>query len=150
MSKMASQQGLYTFVNKYRQTAPLGGLLEYVFNIRPYDLVPDVMIYTTRVPEGFPNGRRLEDDVAGLTCSVGDCVLQEIAFIEGGWPRETINDKPFLDDFPYLAETWPDSPPPPQPVSIVPLVLGVLTVLLAIVGGAWYVKRRYRSRLSVG
>ena len=148
MEMMASQQRRYNFVNKYQQTQPIAMLLQYLIDIRPYDLVPDVMIYTTRFPEGFPNGRRLEDDVAGLTCHVGDCALQETAFIEGGWPRRTVNDKPFLDDFPYLAEPWPDSPQAPPPASIWPSVIGLLVVLLASVTGLWYLKRWYRGRLA--
>jgi Domain of unknown function (DUF4331) len=90
--------------------AALPGAFEYVLQIRAYDVFPDVMFFTTRFPPGFPNGRRLEDDVAGLTCAQGDCVLQELAFIEGHWPRVTVNDRPFLDDFPYLGEPWPEAP----------------------------------------
>ena len=81
----------------------LSGLL-----VRHYDSVPDVMIYTNTRPAGFPNGRRPEDDVALLTCQQGDCPLQENAFIDTTqWPRATVNDKPLLKEFPYLAEPWP-------------------------------------------
>jgi hypothetical protein len=34
------------------------------FLIRHYDYMPDVMVYTSQFEPGFPNGRRLEDDVA--------------------------------------------------------------------------------------
>jgi hypothetical protein len=50
---------------------------------------PDVIIFDTSRPAGFPNGRELTDDVA-------DIVLD--AEIPG--PE---NDVPFLDEFPYLA-----------------------------------------------
>ncbi|HEY8260303.1 MAG TPA: hypothetical protein VIG55_03750 [Methylosinus sp.] len=81
--------------------------------IRHYDAFPDVMLFTTTRPPGFPNGRRLEDDVALLTCAQGDCPLQENAFIDTTqWPRSTVNDKPLSNEFPYLAEPWPYKPQP--------------------------------------
>ncbi len=83
------------------------------FFIRHYDSVPDVMVFTKTRPAGFPNGRRLEDDVALLTCAQGDCPLQENAFIDTTqWPRSTVNDKPLSSEFPYLAEPWPFMPQP--------------------------------------
>ncbi len=88
----------------------LQGLYQYVLQVRDYDVFPDVLIYSDSRAPGFPNGRRLEDDVAGLTCAQGDCVLQEVAFIEGGWPRKTVNDKPFAAEFPYLAPPHPEKP----------------------------------------
>ncbi len=107
----------------------LSGLL-----IRHYDYVPDVMIYTNELPAGFPNGRRLTDDVALLTCLQGDCPLQENAFIDTKqWPRQIINDKPFSDDFPYLAEPWPSRPAPPAP-SCWPYILKYLVPVLVVLG----------------
>lgn len=89
----------------------LSGLL-----IRHYDYVPDVMVYTNQFEPGYPNGRRLTDDVALLSCSQGDCPLQENAFIDTKqWPRATVNDKPFIAEFPYLAEPWPAKPQKPAP-----------------------------------
>jgi hypothetical protein len=108
MRLMASTDGLYTFLNKYSQTKALAGLIQYVLQIRKYDLATDVMIYTSTRPAGFPNGRRLPDDIVGLTCATGDCILQELAFVEGGFPRALVNDKPFSDEFPFLADPWPD------------------------------------------
>ena len=81
------------------------------FNLRPYDLQPDVMYYTRRsgFEAKYPNGRQLEDDVANLTCLQGDCQLFELsqshrrsATFPGG--RPTRNDKEFSDTFPYLAD----------------------------------------------
>jgi hypothetical protein len=87
-----------------------------LFAIRPYDFAPDVMLFTTRFPAGFPNGRLLTDDVAALTCEQGDCLLWEVSFADSSqWPRQTTNDKPFLDEFPYLAEPWPHKKPAPMP-----------------------------------
>jgi len=81
--------------------------LKPLLAIRHYDIFPDVMIYSKRFPVGFPNGRKLTDDVADLTCRGGDCLLWELSFADGGWPRQTVNDKTFLNTFPYLAEPWP-------------------------------------------
>jgi hypothetical protein len=96
------------------------------FNFRAFDDQPDVMIFTKNRVAGYPNGRRLEDDIAKLACEQGDCQLYELSFAkprspasekyskyEGG--RPTANDRPFLDVWPYLAEPWenPDPPPPP-------------------------------------
>jgi hypothetical protein len=91
------------------------------------------MIYTNRFPPGFPNGRFLTDDVAAITCSTGDCILQELSFIEGGWPRATVNDKPFLDDWPFLAEPWPDAAEAPPPSkSIWPYIIGIVILNLIV------------------
>ena len=95
---------------------PLVNAYQPLFKIRPYDEFPDVMIYTNQYPIGFPNGRKLTDDVAALTCDQGDCALVEGAYIDSPqWPRATVNDKPFRNEFPYLAEPWPMSPPPAPP-----------------------------------
>jgi hypothetical protein len=147
----------YTWLNKYRQTQPLAGAIQLLFLARKYDFVPDVMIYSTRFPVGFPNGRQLTDDVAAETCATGDCVLQEVSYIEGGWPRAVVNDKPFLDDFPYLAEPFPDSPQAPNPPSILtsPLVdlvllIVVLWLLSPIVLIWWGIRHWWRSRVTAG
>lgn len=56
---------------------------------------PDVIIFDTSQPAGFPNGRELTDDVVDL---VGDPrVLANDA------PSPSQNDLPFLEVFPYLA-----------------------------------------------
>ena len=77
------------------------------------------MIYSSRFPAGYPNGRLLTDDVVATTCATGDCLLQELSFIEVDkdfWPRRTANDveKPLSDQWPFLAEKWPDEKPMPQ------------------------------------
>ncbi|MDO3387035.1 hypothetical protein QWI17_14410 [Gilvimarinus sp. SDUM040013] len=80
-----------------------------LFAIRDYDKFPDVMIFSTKFSPGFPNGRMLTDDVAALTCKVGDCLLWELSLGDvrtWEWPRKDTNDKPFLSEFPYLAEPW--------------------------------------------
>lgn len=124
----------FNFLNSYQETVPIAGLVQYVLQIRKYDIAPDVMIYTNRFPPGFPNGRQLPDDVAALTCATGDCILQELSFVEGGWPRATANDKPFLDEFPYLAEPWPNSPERPFPKPSV-VSLGFVTGVIPFVAG---------------
>lgn len=62
---------------------------------------PDVIILNTFLPVGFPNGRLLEDDVVDL---VGD-----MRVLGNDHPFPTVNDLPFLVEFPYL------SPPHPAP-----------------------------------
>ena len=106
---------------------PVVNAFQPLFTVRSYDHVPDVMIFTRRYPVGFPNGRRLTDDVALLTCEQGECPLIENSFIDSEqWPRATTNDKPFLASFPYLAEPWP-AVASPAPASI-----GVRAALAAI------------------
>jgi hypothetical protein len=120
----------------------LSGLL-----VRHYDYVPDVMVYTTQFEPGFPNGRRLTDDVALLTCNQGDCPLQENAFIDTKqWPRATVNDKPLLATFPYLAEPWPVRPQNPAP-SCWPyimkyVVIPVVLILALVIGLIVWWKRK--------
>lgn len=113
----------------------LAGLLEFTFQFRKYDLAPDVMIFTTRFPPGYPNGRQLADDVNAIQCTTGDCLLQELSFIEGGWPRAVVNDKPFLPDFPYLAEPFPDSPEKVKTESIWPYLLPTLIAFSLLIWG---------------
>lgn len=57
---------------------------------------------------GFPNGRRLSDDVV-------DIALQVVAGALVGHPNNlgdgvNANDKPFRDTFPYLASPWSGNP----------------------------------------
>jgi len=56
---------------------------------------PDVMIFDTSRPAGFPNGRELTDDVVDL---VGD---ERVLANDDPFPDE--NDVPWLSGFPYLA-----------------------------------------------
>jgi hypothetical protein len=129
---------IYNFLkgNKEWWSQAIGDIVQFTFQIRKYDLVPDVMIYSNRFPVGFPNGRQLADDVNAQVCTTGDCLLQELSFIEGAWPRATVNDKPFLDGWPYVAEPWPDKTEKPPPTrSLLPLLIGVV-VLLALVSWA--------------
>lgn len=153
LKRMKSRDRLYNFFNKYNQTKPLAGLVQYVWQIRKYDIAPDVMVYTTRYPPGFPNGRRLPDDIVAQTCQYGDCILQELSYVEGKWPRQIVNDKPFLDTFPYLAEPWPDSPEPPPAKNIWGLLVcwGLVILLIVVLWHVlvlWIFSRWYRRRLQ--
>lgn len=104
-----------------------------LFALRPYDFVPDVMIFTHRMPAGFPNGRRLNDDVAAMTCAQGDCLLWELSFADSSqWPRQTTNDKPFLDQMPFLASPWPTATPGPQAILTNRSKLTIAAVVVAI------------------
>jgi len=131
---------------------PAVNLFQPLFAIRPYDLAPDVMVFTTRYPVGYPNGRLLTDDVVLLTCQFGDCLLYELTYAGfKQWPRATLNDKPFLSEFPYLAEPWPVKPPAPAPRPIpLPLVIAVAIVLLLAPGFVlcWLLCRWRHRRLS--
>ena len=63
---------------------------------------PDVMIFDTALPAGFPNARLLTDDVVDL---VGDPRVTS-----NDAPFPSANDRPFLSAFPYLAEPHPPVP----------------------------------------
>lgn len=86
-----------------------------LFEYRPWDKVPDVMIYSEQYNVGYPNGRRLTDDVAVLLARYGDTLLLELSYKNALWPRRTTNDKEFLPHFPFLAEPWPNSTTPAGP-----------------------------------
>lgn len=120
------------FIMEY--LAPLTNLWDYLLAQRYYDMEPDVCIYTSRHPSRYPNGRRLEDDIAGIACDFGDCILVELSIAgdpKKQLPRPTVNDKPLLAEFPYLAEPWPEKAPPPvkrrllSPTAIL-ILLGLL------------------------
>jgi hypothetical protein len=107
------------------------------FGIRHYDFEPDVMIFSRQREAKYPNGRQLEDDVAAHTCQYGDCLLYEVSLAEAhaeGKPRPTANNKPFLTEFPYLAEPNPERPPRPMPRlktrTRIILAIGVIAVLI--------------------
>jgi hypothetical protein len=159
MRQMKKWNDIYTTLNGFREPYPkaLAGLIQLVLQIRKYDVVPDVMIYTNRLPAQFPNGRQLLDDVAAQTCATGDCILQELSFIEGSWPRRTANDKPFLPDWPYLAEPYPEQTQmPPSMPSVWPYIIAIALANLII---SWLIVelvlwlfrlafRRKRARLA--
>jgi hypothetical protein len=133
-----------------------------LFAYRSFDEQPDVMVMSREHPAGFPNGRRLEDDVALLTCEQGDCQLYEMSFAKPGSPasekdskyvggRPTANDKEFLPEWPYLAEPWPDphvTPPPGltplNQMKLAGLVLGVAVAFLLPWGLLFWTYRRLR------
>jgi hypothetical protein len=133
MRKMQEQQKWVTFLQKYKLTMPLYNVFHMLLQIRPYDVAPDVMVFTTRYPPGFPNGRQLPDDIVLKTCETGDCDLYELSYIEGGWPRATVNDKPFSPNFPYEAEPWPEAAEKAGPVSFWHVGFWILLVFLIIV-----------------
>jgi len=135
---------------------PVKSLINAMFAIRHYDSLPDVMIYTSRYPSGYPNGRRLEDDVVLLTCQVGECLLMEAAFTDTEeWPRQTVNDKEFLSGFPYLAEPWPAKEPARKGfrwglwITIFLILLVILLFILSIVGFLCLF-RKWRDRRRTG
>ena len=129
-----SRTKITNFLNKYTQTAPVIPVWQTTFEMKSFDLLtPDVMIFTTRFPVGYPNGRLLTDDVVLQTCLAGDCLLVDLSTRTGMWPRATMNDKPFSPDFPYLADPWPSSPEPaPTTKSIIPCVIFLVLLLLFV------------------
>ena len=153
MELMKTWDERFKFFNGINEHLPkaIAALIQTQLQMRKYDLVPDVMIYSNRSPVGFPNGRLLTDDVAAQTCATGDCILQEISFIEGGFPRQTVNDKTFLDDFPYLAEPWPDMPEtPPSTASLWPYIIGIVIVFMIVSWAIIEILRRLIMRLLAG
>jgi len=109
--------------------------LQQLAAYRPWDFVPDVMIFTPRFRVGYPNGRLLTDDVAALLAQNGDTLLLELSHQSASWPRATTNDKTFSETFPYLAEPWDDKPPTPPPelsARNTMILLGVLLVVAVI------------------
>jgi len=132
------RSNVYNFLkgNTEWWSAAFAELMESTFLLRSYDNQPDVMIYTDRRPVGYPNGRLLTDDVVAQSCAFGDCLLQEISFIEGAFPRQTTNDKPFLTEFPYLAEPWDiKAPPTPPSRSLTPYLIGIAVLLIVLSWG---------------
>ena len=65
-------------------------------------VVPDVLTLDTTQPAGFPNGRRLTDPVIDITLALLLLNLNTHAVTTLIGLNPTANDKPFLDDFPYL------------------------------------------------
>jgi hypothetical protein len=68
--------------------------------------VPDTLKFNRDAPDGFPNGRRPQDDVIETLFSLILGAPGQTTGIDDG---VLANDKPFLSAFPYLA-------PPSQPV----------------------------------
>ncbi|MDA8017667.1 MAG: DUF4331 domain-containing protein [Thermoanaerobaculia bacterium] len=127
------RQRVQNFLKRYPPPALWQGF-KLLQAIRHYDYVPDVMIFSLRNEPGYPNGRRLEDDIVAISCSTGDCLLQETSFQESEvWPRITTNDKPFTGEFPYLAAPWPEKKPDSQPGCFFP----TLIILLVLGLFAW-------------
>jgi hypothetical protein len=116
---------------------------------REWDFFPDVMIYSSQFPVGFPNGRLLEDDVAALLAQHGDTLLLELSHHRAQWPRMTTNDKEFHAEFPYLADPWADSEPAkPYQLStrntliVVAVVFVVIIILVLAALQLWQIIRR--------
>lgn len=74
---------------------------------RVLGVVPDVLIFDTTRPAGFPNGRLLTDDVVDLVADPG--VLASDCPAPGDPVKcsPEANDLPFLEAFPYLAPPHP-------------------------------------------
>lgn len=142
----ARRDRIYALLGRNAATLPLQQLFHLDFQLRSYDAAPDVMVFTTRFPPGYPNGRRLTDDVAKLTCDIGDCALIELSYTDSPkFPRQTVNDKPFLDTFPYLADPWPSKPQQPAPGNT-GLWLVLLGIVLVIALVLWLLARWCRRR----
>ncbi|MEA1673876.1 hypothetical protein [Nitrospirillum sp. BR 11163] len=151
MARKAKLDNIYNYLHSAKEWWAIAAadFLQFTLQLRPYDLQPDVMVYTDRFPVGYPNGRLLTDDVVAQTCAFGDCLLQEISFIEGPYPRATVNDKPFSSEWPYLAPQWPDQAPAPSNAhSVLPwVILGVIVLLLVSWGIVEIIRRLIRHLL---
>lgn len=136
---------IFNFLNRETKTQGLAAAYHNLVQLYPYDLTnPDVMIFSTKFPPGYPNGRRLPDDVAYISCQYGDCALMSLSYAESPqFPRATVNDKPFSPNFPFLAEPWPAAATPPMTgigcCSILYILLAVLAILIVVI---WLVSRK--------
>ena len=126
------------------------------FEYRPWDFTPDVMIYSNRFNVGYPNGRRLNDDVAALLARYGDTLLVELSYKGAKFPRATTIDKPFLDIFPYLADPWPDSEGKPGPAlsarnkcKLTLIGGGILAVTALALFGLWQLLKRLFTKRPI-
>ena len=138
----------------------LGTYLSPLFAIRHYDFEPDVMIFNASREVGYPNGRRLEDDVAELCCKQGDCLLWELSLADAHaeqQARPTKNNKPFLKEFPYLAAPNPERPPPPSPslklrTKIILAVTGILALAFLLLPSVllWRCRRTLAAIRAAG
>jgi hypothetical protein len=142
---------IYNFLRGNREwwSQAIAEFMEFTILLRKYDVEPDVMIYSDRFPAGYPNGRLLKDDVVAETCAFGDCLLQELSFIEGDYPRSTANDKPFLTTWPYEAAPWPSAREMPPTGSIWPYAIALIVgigLIFWLIGEAlkFLVKRLWR------
>ena len=136
---------IFNFLNRETKTQGIAQAYHLLLQLYPYDLTnPDVMIFSTQFPPVYPNGRQLTDDVAAISCLYGDCALLQLSYAESNqFPRATVNDKPFLPNFPFLAEPWPPSPPPDMSgigclgwLTIILVILIVLAILI------WLISRK--------
>lgn len=131
------------------------------FAYRKWDFVPDVMVYTTRYPVGFPNGRLLTDDVAARLAQWGDTLLFELSYQhnKGNWPRQMTNDQGggvFKDKFPYLLDPQPEkaqAPPPGLSMASIWKLIGIAVGLVVVLilenwlVAIWYCRRKRRKVL---
>lgn len=82
-------------------TSMLNDLLNFIHPSEDFSelgIQSDVLVLDTTKSSAFPNGRVLEDDVMDIVCP-GVC--DNLIANDAPFPSE--NDKPFLNDFPYLA-----------------------------------------------
>jgi hypothetical protein len=137
---------IYNFLNRETWTQGLAAAYHALLQLYPYDLVnPDVMIYSTRFPVGYPNGRLLTDDVAAISCDYGDCALQSLSYAESDqFPRATRNDRDFLAEFPFLAEPWPPAPPMKASGLGCGAWLGIIVAILFVLAIIWWLISRLK------
>jgi hypothetical protein len=110
---------------------------------------------------GFPNGRRLGDDVVdvivrGAACGYGD-ILEELLGLCNLSPNNQLgdgvdqNDVPFLAEFPYVGTPHQGFEHTHHSDNSAPLALGIGTGLLAsgvTLGGIFTMRRRRNSRIT--
>jgi len=112
----------------------LATYVSILFEIRHYDEAPDVMLLDLDRPIGFPNGRRLTDDVATMCCSFGECLLYEDSVASAAaahTEHPTTNNVSFLAEYPYLAPPNPARAPVPARRPRLRTVIIVSIVVLA-------------------
>ena len=110
---------------------------------------------------GFPNGRRLADDVTDIVlraaaCGYGD-ILEDLLGLCNLSPNNLLsdgvdaNDVPFLTGFPYVGTPHSGFEHEHHPMSTGPLALGIGSGLLAtglVIGAGIAIRRRRDNSLA--
>ena len=141
-----------------------GDLLASIPSIPP-SATPNRMGLLAGQFDGFPNGRRLGDDIVDIKLQAVACAYGAVGSIVynltgncnpaiyGGGPNNLVgdgvdqNNKPFLTSFPYLASPWQgyEATPPTGPSSAQKTALG-LTGAVAGLGLVFVYRRRKNAR----
>jgi hypothetical protein len=106
----AGLTGLFAFPDGDRLVLVLGTRRALQFG-KPYDLEPfEFAIHMDLTSAVSYDNEEVVARYGGRVVDPAEIAATEVAFIEGGSPRRTTTDVPFLDEMPYLGRPWPDLP----------------------------------------